>query len=956
MEYHAPVLHDVDVLVIGGSSGAVAAAAGARQAGCTVFCATMFPYFGEDICSHAHYWFDWERLSDNPLGSRVGDGLAPHSQSAPQPMQIKYALERTVLDAQIPFLYKCSPLCLLRGADAQVAGVILASRSGFLAVRAKTVIDATDRALAGRMTTACFDPFEGGTKAFERVVVTAALPPDPADGMISELAPPMNIEDRSYTAYLYTLNLNLPDTRPSAFQHAEVQARMETWHPGQVFAGDRLFRIPEDRLNNGYRQHDIGDGTEISPDALRCGSENVWLLSACADVSDKVARELYQPATALNAGWKLGQALARQSAKLAVPEDVGASYAHEPVGTGEGRRRDTYFRLADAPSIRVDLDRFPVFENRDLAVVGGGTAGAPAGIAAGRAGLNPLVLEELYQLGGMGTAGRIANYHYGNRCGFTTEIDQGVAAMGPAPEFGPESRHWNTQWKQHWFLREVVNAGAEVWFGTTAAAALCRENRVTGVLAVTPFGTGFVRADVLIDATGNVDVAAAAGAETRHIGAENVAVQGTGLPPMIPDKYYTNTDFTFIDDTDVKDVTRAFATAREKFKHAFDLAQIVDSRQRRQIKGDITLQPVDFLSHRTFSDTIVTSKSNFDTHGYTIHPVFFAKPPDHDAWRAHVPYRSLLPRGLEGLLVTGLGISAHRDALPVTRMQADVQNQGYAAGRAAAAAVQNGRTFRQVDMRELQDHLVQKGILEPDVPDHEDSFPLAEHDLQWAADEGVDDLTGLGMIFVEPERSLPRLRENWQATADHAAKVQYARVLGLLHDATGAPTLLEELNRRDWDQGWNFTGLGQFGMSMSDVDTLLVALAWSGASDAGRIIQNKVEKLDVSADFSHFRAVALALEACTVPEVTKHLEALLEEPAIRGNSKGDLARALENVPESHADTTERNRELTEIHLARALRACGDPQGKARIVLENYAADLHGHYARHALALLEKGRC
>ena len=42
--------------------------------------------------------------------------------------------------------------------------------------------------------------------------------------------------------------------------------------------------------------------------------------------------------------------------------------------------------------------------------------------------------------------------------------------------------------------------------------------------------------------------------------------------------------------------------------------------------------------------------------------------------------------GLDGILVSGIGISAQRDAQPLVRMQPDVQNQGYAAGVAAAMA------------------------------------------------------------------------------------------------------------------------------------------------------------------------------------------------------------------------------------------------------------------------------
>ena len=108
-------------------------------------------------------------------------------------------------------------------------------------------------------------------------------------------------------------------------------------------------------------------------------------------------------------------------------------------------------------------------------------------------------------------------------------------------------------------------------------------------------------------------------------------------------------------------------------------------------------------------------------------------PPDRKALTAHVPFRCLLPRGVERVLVTGLGVSAHRDALPVIRMQPDVQNQGYAAGLASAMAVRNGQDLRHLDMRRLQRELIGVGILEAEVLRHTDSFPPPEKTIREAA-------------------------------------------------------------------------------------------------------------------------------------------------------------------------------------------------------------------------------
>ena len=60
-----------------------------------------------------------------------------------------------------------------------------------------------------------------------------------------------------------------------------------------------------------------------------------------------------------------------------------------------------------------------------------------------------------------------------------------------------------------------------------------------------------------------------------------------------------------------------------------------------------------------------------------------------------MPYRSLIPEKLDGIAVAGIGISVHRDALPLLRMQPEVQNAGYAAGVAAAMACRSGKELRE---------------------------------------------------------------------------------------------------------------------------------------------------------------------------------------------------------------------------------------------------------------------
>ena len=180
-----------------------------------------------------------------------------------------------------------------------------------------------------------------------------------------------------------------------------------------------------------------------------------------------------------------------------------------------------------------------------------------------------------------------------------------------------------------------------------AGLTLNPDGTVTGVVVATPHGRGVILANKIVDSTGNAGVAAAAGARCTYTDGTHIAVQGTGLPPRDLGAAYVNTDYTFVDGSDVVDLWRVQLLARDQFKDAFDLGQLVDTRERRQIHGDFTLTPLDLMNHRTYPDTIVISLSNFDTHGFTVHPLFMLRPPDQEDVAVRVPYRCLLPEALD---------------------------------------------------------------------------------------------------------------------------------------------------------------------------------------------------------------------------------------------------------------------------------------------------------------------
>ena len=888
---------------------------------------------------------------DDPSPDRV-------HRAPPTPMQVKRALDDALLEAGVRFLYGCYATDVLCDEGGRPAGIVMANASGRQAVEAKIIIDATSRAAVARMAGVPFDRYGDGWQTFQRVVVGGQ--PRSGERMTCRKLPtPVYVSDgRAYDAMEYTLEIPMADGSFASFAEAEQLARDKTWHPDQVDSSETLFQVPPDRMTARAHACCTWPGADkVDLGVFRpAGVERLLVLGGCADMSREAAQKFLRPVEFMRVGRRMGKAAALEALRIPAPQHVTVQgTSGTPVTTGEVRVDAAWMRARqETRRVQAPEGVVPVLGEYDVVVVGGGTGGAPAGIAAGRRGAKTLVVEYLHGLGGVGTMGLIGKYYYGYREGFTKEIDQGLADLGGEQEGrSGQGQAWNSQIKIEWYRRELRKAGADIWYGTLGCGAFVDGHQVKGVVVATPQGYGVVLAKAVIDSTGSAAIAAAAGAECTYTAGDHIAVQGTGLPPWEPGARYTNTDYTFIDDIDVTDAWRSFLVGRRKFKDRYDLGQLIDTRERRQIVGDFFLPPMDVYLDRTFPDAVVRASSNFDSHGFTIHPMFMLKPPDREAVPCYVPYRCLLPAGLEGVLVTGLAVSAHRDVMPVIRMQADIQNQGYAVGVAAAMATASGQALRDIDIRALQQHLVDKGNLPQDVLTHTDSFPLPRQRLEQAVARPLDDFGNLAVLFAQPDEVLPLLREAYTRAESQEDRLMYAHVLGIMGDPSGAEMLAEAVAASDWDEGWKYTGMGQFGRSMSPVDSLIIALGRTRRDLALEPILAKVRQLGPEHAMSHHRAVAIALESLGDPAAAKPLVELLAKPGMTGHAYTDIEWVINNIPASSVDNSTRERSLRELILARALYRCGDYEGLAERVLNEYARDLRGHYVRHALAILSE---
>ncbi|XLE16579.1 FAD-dependent oxidoreductase (plasmid) [Deinococcus altitudinis] len=154
----------------------------------------------------------------------------------------------------------------------------------------------------------------------------------------------------------------------------------------------------------------------------------------------------------------------------------------------------------------------------DVIVAGGGTAGVFAGVSAARAGARVLVTESFGSVGGSGTNAQVTplmrNVSSGvnlNR-GLTDELKRRMNERGDgATDAGGNDNWFNPEGMKYVLERMLLDHGAELLYHTHVVAPVMEGERLTGMVVHNKGGLQEVRASVFIDATGDADLAVAAG-------------------------------------------------------------------------------------------------------------------------------------------------------------------------------------------------------------------------------------------------------------------------------------------------------------------------------------------------------------------------------------------------------------------------------------------------------------
>ena len=400
--------------------------------------------------------------------------------------------------------------------------------------------------------------------------------------------------------------------------------------------------------------------------------------------------------------------------------------------------------------------KIPVIDNVDLLVCGGGFAGVAAAISAAKNGVKVMLLEKYGFLGGLVTAALVITTPPLNN-GLNIEIcrrlkEKSVYARCENSGEEIELNALDPEVVKYELFHMLQEQGVDFLLHTYIAGSITEGNLIKGVIVENKAGRQAILAQIVVDATGDADVAAFAGAPFRlvrkpmtmmfnMVGVDvkraleklrtwgrirevvkeaiekgelsfdlgvfrNFGAPGVSLEKLVYEDELNvwSGNLLDMDGTNPKDLTRAEVITRE---HAMKLAIFLKSRvsgfeksrieytatqvgvrATRQILGE-AVPSMEEVKKKKFVDTVVKPYANAEM---------------------RLPYGSILPQRVENLLVAGRCISAEEEAMGQLRLIPVCSATGEAAGTAAALAIHNEISPRRIDVSILQKTLEKQGL------------------------------------------------------------------------------------------------------------------------------------------------------------------------------------------------------------------------------------------------------
>lgn len=407
---------------------------------------------------------------------------------------------------------------------------------------------------------------------------------------------------------------------------------------------------------------------------------------------------------------------------------------------------------AARPSAYAERLETPIVAKHQVVVAGGGPSGLIAALAAARSGADTLLIERYAFLGGNGTAGLMTCYNgfrnqrppealqtvKGIPAEYIAEIVRlgGIADADPYPKAAhdvakgdiPYCVGFDPEAAKVAALNLIQHEGVKLRLHSLVVAPMLDGTRVTGVIVESKSGRQAIAADIVIDATGDGDIAARAGAPFHAPAAEGDRMDMSlmyrigGVPSSkegpfggirIGDRVVRWGPGARGDGTSAEDLTRAEVETRlalwenvqamrrepgNESIHLVQTATAIGVRETRRIIGEYMVTLDDAIQGRRFPDVVAISSNPMPS--FRGKRFFFA----HEGF--DIPYRALVPKVVDGLVLTGRCISCEQGPFQSARSMAPAMAIGHAAGCAAALAATRRGSPRALDIKALQTALL----------------------------------------------------------------------------------------------------------------------------------------------------------------------------------------------------------------------------------------------------------
>lgn len=370
-----------------------------------------------------------------------------------------------------------------------------------------------------------------------------------------------------------------------------------------------------------------------------------------------------------------------------------------------------------------------VLAETDVLVVGGGPAGVAAAIAARRAGAKVTLVERYGHFGGLWTGGLvllvIGHVVQGGKqvCqGIGEEMMQRLDKLGGAiinhrPGGSPTI---DAEAMKYVMVEMVEEAGVQVFLHCWGADAITTDGAVRGAVFETKSGRLAILAKNVVDATGDGDIFAAAGAEFEHR-SHNVGLvsrignldridpaeaagaprpKHMGSPTPVPGVNWVNLHGPEVDGLDVEVLTRMEMNHRKfiwkniqntrrtpgyEKVYLMETAPQLGVRITRVLQGVSSVTVADLKDARKLPDVVGVGGASGGEHG---------------EWQ--IPFGALLPAKVDNLLAAGRCVSAEMRMADLVRLIPNCLVTGHAAGVAAAVASLDGCRVRDVEIGKVQ--------------------------------------------------------------------------------------------------------------------------------------------------------------------------------------------------------------------------------------------------------------